>query len=100
MGVTKRTKEIEYAEVTLASDKSKQYLLNTLILFANERLFISLPFSHRTSNPNFPHPLTTSVIVKGLPVSRAQQESRPLYTSLLAQATSTMSPTTKQKGTT
>lgn len=35
VGVTKRTKYVDYAEVTLASDKSRQYLLHTPIQFAN-----------------------------------------------------------------
>lgn len=34
VGVSKRTKDLEFAEITLASNKSKQYLLHTPITFA------------------------------------------------------------------
>ena len=72
IGVTKRTKELETAEITVASEHSKQYLLSTPVLFDGQRLTVTTSSSDRSSNPNAPDALSTSILVRGLPVEYSQ----------------------------
>jgi hypothetical protein len=64
IGVSKRTKELESAKITVASAATKKYLLESPILVDNHLITISLPES--TANPN--------VIVKGLPIDYSQNQ--------------------------
>lgn len=70
VGVTKRSKELEYAEITVASDRTKKYLLETPIHLSNTRLHVCLP---STDNSNAPEALSTSILVRGLPMNQPQQ---------------------------
>jgi hypothetical protein len=72
IGVSKRTKELESAKITVASAATKKYLLESPILVDNHLITISLPES--TANPNAPVALSTSVIVKGLPIDYSQNQ--------------------------
>ena len=72
IGVTKRTKELETAEITVASEPTKRYLLSTPILFSGHRLHITSPLNDRPANPNAPEALTTSILVRGIPVEYSQ----------------------------
>lgn len=83
VGVTKRTKDLDYAEITVASDKTRQYLLNTPIEFANHKLSITLPSSSQHTNKNSPDALTLSLLVRGLPVYRSQQDITAALHNLL-----------------
>lgn len=74
VGVTKRSKDQETAEITVASDITKKYLLDTPILFANQRLRVSIPSSDKHRNSNAPEALTTSITVRGLPMYHSQRE--------------------------
>jgi hypothetical protein len=71
IGVSKRTKELESSEITVASAYTKRYLLESSILIANHRISIFLP-AKIVANPHAPEALSTSIIVKGLPVDYAQ----------------------------
>lgn len=72
VGVSKRTKELKTAEITLASDTSKRYLLDTPILIDNYRIHITVPSSDKNANSNAPEALTTLILVKGLPIEYSQ----------------------------
>lgn len=74
IGVTKRTRELETAEITVASDSSKRYFLNTPILFAGYKLNITSSSIDRLLHPNAPEALTTSIFVRGLPVEYSQTQ--------------------------
>jgi hypothetical protein len=73
IGVSKRTKEMESSEITVASAYTKRYLLESPILIANHRISISLP-AETAAYPHAPKALSTSIIVKGLPVDYAQNQ--------------------------
>jgi hypothetical protein len=72
IGVSKRTKELETTEITIASAATKKYLIESPILVDGHLITISLPES--TANPNAPVALSTSVIVKGLPIDYSQNQ--------------------------
>ena len=73
IGVSKRSKELETAEITVASASTKKYLLESPILVDGHLITISLPAAH-TSNPNAPVALSTSILVKGLPMDYSQNQ--------------------------
>lgn len=83
VGVTKRSKEQTSAEITVASDKTKKYLIDTPILFANQRLRVSVPSSDKHLHPNAPEALTTSIAVRGLPMYHSQTEITAVLLKLL-----------------
>lgn len=74
IGVTKRTKQLQTAEVTVASELTKRYLLNTPLLISGQRLIVTSSSLDRTSIPNTPEALTTSILVKGLLVEYSQND--------------------------
>jgi hypothetical protein len=73
IGVSKRTKELETAEIIVASTSTKRYLLESPILVDGHFITISLPAVYAT-NPNAPVALSTSILVKGLLVDYSQNQ--------------------------
>ena len=73
MGVSKRTHEMESAEITVASTATKKYLLEFPILVEGHLISISLPTASET-HPNTPVALSTSIIVKGVLVAYSQNQ--------------------------
>ena len=71
ISVSKRTRELESAEITVASISTKKYLLESPILMEGNLISISLPTVHDT-HPNAPVALSTLIIVKGLLVEYSQ----------------------------
>jgi hypothetical protein len=59
IGVAKRTLEQNTAEVTVASDNTKQYLLKTPIFICREKVMIQISSSEPSANPSGPEALTT-----------------------------------------
>lgn len=84
IGVSKRTKVLETAEITVASETTKRYLLSTPILFDGHRLNISSPSADRPPNSNMPEALTTSILVRGLPVEYSQLQTTAALHKLLS----------------
>ena len=72
VGIAKRTKEQDTAEVTLASDISKQYLLTHPMNLGGHKVVITTPSNDTATNPNSPTALTTTIVVKGLPLNIMQ----------------------------
>ena len=72
VGIAKRTKEQDTAEVTLASDISKQYLMTHPMNLGGHKVVITTPSNDIFTNPNSPTALTTTIIVKGLPLNIMQ----------------------------
>jgi hypothetical protein len=73
IGVSKRTKEMETAEITVASTVTKKYLLESPILVAGHRITVTLPAETMLS-PTALEALSTSVIVKRLPIDFSQTQ--------------------------
>ena len=73
IGVSKRTRDLDTADVTVASDITKQYLLASPILVDGHSITISLPAAY-VANPNTPVALSTSIIVKGLSIDYSQNQ--------------------------
>ena len=73
IGASKRTRELETVEITVASASTKRYLLESPILVDGHLIAISLPTAH-TSNLNAPVALSTSILVKGLPMDYSQNQ--------------------------
>ena len=73
VGVSKRTKELETAEITVASASTKKYLLESPILVDGHLITISLPAAH-VANSNAPVALSTLIIVKGLSIDNSQNQ--------------------------
>ena len=71
--VSKCTKEMESAGVTVASPTTKKYLLESLILVASHLITISLPTASETHR-NTSIALFTSIIVKGIPIDYSQNQ--------------------------
>ena len=60
------------AEVTVASNNTKQYLLKTPIFISGEKLMIQIPSFEPLANPIGPEALSTTILVKGLPIEFSQ----------------------------
>ena len=73
IGVTKRTRDLDRAEITVASAPTKKYLLESPILIDGQHIAIFLPADH-AANPNAPVALLTSILVKGLLVDYSQTQ--------------------------
>jgi hypothetical protein len=56
------------AEITVASEATKQYLLQTPILISGERITIKIPAIELAANPQGLDALTTTILVRGLPI--------------------------------
>lgn len=72
IGVSKRTKEQTSAEITVAAENTKLYLRQHPLLLYGERMHISTSPITPSPNPNNSNTLTTSLIVKGLPLRYSQ----------------------------
>jgi hypothetical protein len=72
IGVAKKTLEQNTAEVTVASDNTKQYMLMTPIFISREKVMIQIPSSEPSANPTGPEALTTTILVMGLPIEFSQ----------------------------
>lgn len=72
IGVSKRTREQDTAEVTLASEGSKQYILEHPMSIAGHKITVTLPSSDSGTHLQSPDALTTSIMVKGLPLNVMQ----------------------------
>ena len=70
--IAKHTKEHDTAELTLASDTSKQYLMIHLLNLGGYKVVITTPSNDISTNPNSPTALTTTIVVKGLPLNIMQ----------------------------
>jgi hypothetical protein len=71
VGVSKRTPEQDFAEITLVAEETRTYLLTSPIFLEGERVLVSTPPPpNSTQNPE--EALTTSLIVKGLPMQHSQ----------------------------
>jgi hypothetical protein len=71
VGVSKRTPEQDFAEITLVAEETRTYLLTSPIFLEGERVLISTPLPpNNIQNPE--EALTTSFIVKGLPIQHSQ----------------------------
>jgi hypothetical protein len=67
VGVSKRTPEQDFAEITLVAEETRTYLLTSPIFLEGERVLVSTPPPpNSTQNPE--EALTTSLIVKDLPM--------------------------------
>ena len=73
IGVSKHTRDLNTAEITVASASTKQYLLDSPILVDGQHITISLPAAY-AANPNAPVALSTSILVKGLSVDYSQNQ--------------------------
>ena len=69
VGISKRTKEQDIAEVTLASDTSKQYLMTHPMNLGDYKVVITTPSNDISTNPHSPNALTTTIVVKGFPLN-------------------------------
>jgi hypothetical protein len=69
--VSKRTPEQDFAEITLVAEETRTYLLTSPIFLEGERVLISTP-PPPNSTQNLEEALTTSLIVKGLPMQHSQ----------------------------
>jgi hypothetical protein len=74
IGVAKKTLEQNTAEVTVASDNTKQYMLMTLIFISGEKVMIQIPSSEPSANPTGPEALTTTILVRGLSIEFSQTQ--------------------------
>jgi hypothetical protein len=67
VGVSKRSTNQDFAEITLVKDATKDLLLRSPIFIAGVRVIASV--SSTTPGPNLAsNALTTMLIVKGLPI--------------------------------
>ena len=72
VGIAKCIKEQDTVEVMLASDTSKQYLMTHPINLGGYKVVITNPSNDISTNPNSPTALTTTIVVKGLPLNIIQ----------------------------
>ena len=72
VGIAKQTKEQDTAEVMLASDASKLYLMTHPMNLGGFKVVITTSFNDISTNPNSPTALTTTIVVKGLPLNVMQ----------------------------
>ena len=72
VGVAKRSRSQEYAEVTIAFEPTKRYLMETPLLILEIQLEILPPPLEGFSNPNAPEVLKNPILVKGLPLDKSQ----------------------------
>lgn len=72
IGVSKRTKEQTSADITVADENTKLYLRQYPLLLHGERIHISTPPITPSKNPTSNDTLSTSLIVKGLPLQYSQ----------------------------
>ena len=72
MDVSKGTKDQNSTEITLVTDASKQYLLSHLMFIGRMKIFITFLLREASLNNNFFEALTTSILVKGLPLTIMQ----------------------------
>jgi hypothetical protein len=71
VGVSKCTPEQDFAEITLVAKDTKSYLLSSPIFLEGERVTVTtLAPPHSTQNLD--DALTTSLIIKGLPMQHSQ----------------------------
>ena len=73
LGVSKCTKELESAEITVALAVTKKYLLESPILVEGHFISISLPTAN-DAHPNTPVAFSTSIIVKGVLIDYSQNQ--------------------------
>jgi hypothetical protein len=71
VGVSKRTPEQDFAEITLVTEDTKSYLLSSPIFLEGERVTVTTP-APPNSTQNLDAALTTSLIIKGLPMQHSQ----------------------------
>jgi hypothetical protein len=71
VGVSKRIPEQDFAEITLVTEDTKNYLLSSPIFLEGERVTVTTPATPN-STQNLDAALTTSLIVKGLPMQHSQ----------------------------
>jgi hypothetical protein len=74
IGVAKRYLAQDSAEITVASEATKQYLLQTPILISSERITIKIPATEPAANPQGSDALTTTILVRGLPIEFSQAQ--------------------------
>jgi hypothetical protein len=60
IGVANRTLEQNTAEITVVSDATKQYLLQTPIFMSGEKVMIHIPSTKPVANPVGPKALSTT----------------------------------------
>jgi hypothetical protein len=70
IGVSKRSPEQDHAEITLVTEETKTYLLASPIFLEGQQVIITAPLP--PSNENTEDTLTTSLIIKGLPILHSQ----------------------------
>jgi hypothetical protein len=74
IGVAKRTLEHNTTEIIIASETTKQYLLHTPIFISGEKVMIQILASEPSANPVGPKALTTTILVRGLPIEFSQTQ--------------------------
>jgi hypothetical protein len=75
IGVARHTLEQNTAEVTVASDTTKQYLLQTPIyILGNKVVIIQIPSLEPSTNSLGLEALTTTILMRGLPIEFSQTQ--------------------------
>ena len=70
-GVSKRSNDQDFADITLVVEETRQLLVQRPILLEGERIIVTIP--SRGTGPNLsPDALTTTLILKGLPLDKSQ----------------------------
>lgn len=70
IGVSKRTRDQTFADITVANEKTKLHLRQYPIFLQGEKIQVTVPPTAPTSNHT--DTLTTSLIVKGIPLQYSQ----------------------------
>jgi hypothetical protein len=83
IGVAKRTLEQNTAKVTVVLDTTKQYLLQTSIYILGNKVIIQIPSLEPSANPLGPEALTTTILVRGIPIELFQTQINVVLHRLL-----------------
>lgn len=74
IGVSKRTKDQTYADITVAAEHTKNHLRTVPLLLHDEKISITIPPTNSPTHNTSADALTTTLIVKGLPLLYAQEQ--------------------------
>ena len=72
IGISKKLQHQNHAEITIASEQSKKYLLATSIYVSGEQILVTSSTKEPSLSPNTPEALSTSIVARRLPLTVSQ----------------------------